>query len=382
MSTGRSRRPLAGHPRPLQAPARRAPRSPSRSPRRRRPRHRRSPRAPSPCAPAPGWYRGDLHCHTFHSDARGSPEMLHAAARQAGLDFLAVADHNTTTQRRYFHPSSSPDLVFVRAMEVTTATGHANVFGVDDWVDFRMTRPSDAHVLARHGARARRAAVDQPRQADDPLGLRAAANRLHGGLAVGLAGLELGLARAAGRSGSPRLPHRRHRRQRLPPARPAEPEGPLVLAARPPCSGSTNSRGRDPRRDEGGPRLRHREPRRPASRDHRRRRRDGRRPSRRPLTAEAEVRGRRRRHARLDRRHRHRSATAPIPTDDWRGRALEGAPARFLRAEIVAAASRARLLDDFRRAVMAPAAPRRPDRGRPRRAADPPRHLQPDLYRG
>ena len=68
-----------------------------------------------------GWYKGDLHCHTYHSDAAGSPETLHAAARQAGLDFLAVADHNTTTQRGYFYPASSPDLVFVRAMEVTTA---------------------------------------------------------------------------------------------------------------------------------------------------------------------------------------------------------------------------------------------------------------------
>lgn len=96
-----------------------------------------------------GWYRGDLHCHTFHSDAAGSPELLHAAARQAGLDFLAVADHNTISQRRYFHPRSSPDLVFVRAMEVTTAVGHANVFGVDDWIDFRMTRPEHAHTLAR-----------------------------------------------------------------------------------------------------------------------------------------------------------------------------------------------------------------------------------------
>jgi len=101
-----------------------------------------------PVRPGAGWYRGDLHTHTFHSDARGAPELLHAAARQAGLDFLAVADHNTITQRRYFHPQSSPDLVFVRGMEVATATGHANVFGVDAWIDFRMTRPEHAHVLA------------------------------------------------------------------------------------------------------------------------------------------------------------------------------------------------------------------------------------------
>ena len=110
--------------------------------------------APQPARTFPvrqraGWYKGDLHCHTFHSDAKGSPELLHAAAQQAGLDFLAIADHNTITQRRYFHPQSSPDLVFVRAMEVTTAEGHANVYGVDDWIDFRMTRRSDAHTLAR-----------------------------------------------------------------------------------------------------------------------------------------------------------------------------------------------------------------------------------------
>jgi hypothetical protein len=107
------------------------------------------PERPFPVRRQAGWYRGDLHCHTFHSDAKGSPELLHAAARQAGLDFLAIADHNTTTQRRYFHPQSSPELVFVRAMEVTTAEGHANVYGVDDWIDFRMTRRADAHTLAR-----------------------------------------------------------------------------------------------------------------------------------------------------------------------------------------------------------------------------------------
>jgi predicted metal-dependent phosphoesterase TrpH len=116
-------------------------------------------RAPRALAPQPartfptrqdaGWYKGDLHCHTFHSDAKGSPELLHAAAKQAGLDFLAIADHNTITQRGYFHPKSSPELVFVSAMEVTTAEGHANVYGVDEWIDFRMTSPSHAHTLAQ-----------------------------------------------------------------------------------------------------------------------------------------------------------------------------------------------------------------------------------------
>ncbi len=103
--------------------------------------------------PGAAWYRGDLHCHTYHSDAAGSPSLLHAAAQQAGLDFLAVADHNTTSQWDYFNAASSADLVFVRAMEVTTARGHANAFGTRGWVDFRITRDSDVHLVAAEVAR-------------------------------------------------------------------------------------------------------------------------------------------------------------------------------------------------------------------------------------
>lgn len=97
-----------------------------------------------------GWYRGDLHCHTFHSDADGSPETLHAQARQARLDFLAVTDHNTTTQRRYFYPESSPDLVFVRGLEVSSFSGHANAYGIDEMVDYRLTKPEDGRLLGDH----------------------------------------------------------------------------------------------------------------------------------------------------------------------------------------------------------------------------------------
>ena len=97
-----------------------------------------------------GWYKGDLHCHTFHSDADGSPETLHAQAKQAGLDFLAVTDHNTTTQRSYFYPQSSPDMVFVRGLEVSSFAGHANAYGIDGMIDYRMTKPEDGRLLDKH----------------------------------------------------------------------------------------------------------------------------------------------------------------------------------------------------------------------------------------
>ena len=106
-----------------------------------------APFRPAPARRAPGWYCGDLHCHTFHSDAKGAPQQLHETARREGVNFLAVTDHNTTTQQAaYFDQASSPDLVFVQAYEFTTERGHANIFGAREVFDFRVS--SDADVLA------------------------------------------------------------------------------------------------------------------------------------------------------------------------------------------------------------------------------------------
>ena len=38
---------------------------------------------------------GDMHCHTTMSDGSTSPEMLVQYAIDAGLDFIAVTDHDT-----------------------------------------------------------------------------------------------------------------------------------------------------------------------------------------------------------------------------------------------------------------------------------------------
>ena len=56
---------------------------------------------------------------------------------------------------------------------------------------------------------------------------------------------------------------------------------------------------------------------------------------------------------------------APIPADDWKA-SFRGAPQRFLRAEIVAEASREAILDELPPRGGRPPAPRRPQRGRPR----------------
>src|SRR5215216_4234548 len=57
-----------------------------------------------PAPAAPGWYRGDLHCHTLHSDGDSWPADMLIAAAEAGLDFLGVTDHNTTNHHADYGP--------------------------------------------------------------------------------------------------------------------------------------------------------------------------------------------------------------------------------------------------------------------------------------
>ena len=55
-----------------------------------------------PPAPArgAGWYRGDLHVHTVHSDGQYEVSQLVAAAHASGLDFIVSTDHNTCSANR------------------------------------------------------------------------------------------------------------------------------------------------------------------------------------------------------------------------------------------------------------------------------------------
>ncbi len=92
----------------------------------------------------PRWYRGDLHSHTHHSDAPGSLQELVAAARQRGLEFLAVTDHNTTSHFPYL--AGHDELALLPGEEVTSYHGHMSVWGNSAPLDFRV---KDASELRR-----------------------------------------------------------------------------------------------------------------------------------------------------------------------------------------------------------------------------------------
>ncbi len=98
----------------------------------------------------PGWYRGDLHMHTAHSDGScasqsGKPVpcplfLTVEDAVRRGLDFIAITDHNATSQyddERELQPYFDK-LLLIPGRELTTFHGHANEWGTTRYVDYRV----------------------------------------------------------------------------------------------------------------------------------------------------------------------------------------------------------------------------------------------------
>jgi hypothetical protein len=88
-----------------------------------------------------GWYRGELHCHSHHSDGDSPPVDLIAEAQRLGLDFLAVTDHNNISHLADLAGQKPPNLILIPGFEGTTYKGHWNVWGAQEWIDFRNPTP-------------------------------------------------------------------------------------------------------------------------------------------------------------------------------------------------------------------------------------------------
>lgn len=116
--------------------------------------------AEAPLRTGPGWFRGDLHSHTGHSDGSCQPSNRRGqtdattrgpcpvfrtveAAAARGLDFIAVTDHNTTSHAEALRELQIgfDDLLLIPGREITTFQGHANIFGPTAFVDFQVGGP-------------------------------------------------------------------------------------------------------------------------------------------------------------------------------------------------------------------------------------------------
>lgn len=112
----------------------------------------RPPRRSLPADDGLTWLACDFHAHTLHSDGALPVAGLAALGVAAGLDVLAVTDHNTVS-----HHAGLPDvgaqygITLLPGQEVTTERGHANAFGPIPWVDFREPASSWVSFVAAQG---------------------------------------------------------------------------------------------------------------------------------------------------------------------------------------------------------------------------------------
>jgi hypothetical protein len=127
-----------------------------------------APRSKGPLAKGPAWWSGALHVHTVHSDGQETAAVVARLAREAGLQFIAITDHNNTTHQ--LEPIAEEGLLRIVGEEITTPAGHANVWGLGggrDEIDFRVAAGDAALAGLVRKARAKGAlvAINHPRLA-------------------------------------------------------------------------------------------------------------------------------------------------------------------------------------------------------------------------
>ncbi|TCO47593.1 hypothetical protein EV646_105146 [Kribbella antiqua] len=112
----------------------------------------RPPRRSLPAPPGLKWVAGDFHVHSLHSDGSTPVANLAALGVAAGLDVLAVTDHNTVA-----HHLELPEIGkkfgigLIPGQEVTTDSGHANAFGSIGAIDFRRPASTWVSEVAQRG---------------------------------------------------------------------------------------------------------------------------------------------------------------------------------------------------------------------------------------
>ncbi|HUF52666.1 MAG TPA: CehA/McbA family metallohydrolase [Dehalococcoidia bacterium] len=95
------------------------------------------------------WLKGDLHCHTVHSDGLNTVREIVDRAVELGLDFLAVTDHNTNTHHEDLEALSDLPIILIPGEEVTTYWGHANTWGLREWIEYRCADQESMEAVQR-----------------------------------------------------------------------------------------------------------------------------------------------------------------------------------------------------------------------------------------
>lgn len=67
-----------------------------------------------------GWYGGDTHHHSLHSDGKQSPSQIATAMKGVGLSWGILSDHNSTTGNIEWVSNSSYNFAAIPGNEITT----------------------------------------------------------------------------------------------------------------------------------------------------------------------------------------------------------------------------------------------------------------------
>jgi len=94
----------------------------------------------------PRWLSGDLHLHSDASDGQHDIFTLAKKAQKVGLDFIAAANHNNTSEN--LHLPVVPGLTLLPAVEWTHYRGHMNFFGVAEPFENSFIANSEEEMLA------------------------------------------------------------------------------------------------------------------------------------------------------------------------------------------------------------------------------------------
>ena len=92
------------------------------------------------------WWAGDFHTHSresgdaFHS---ASLDEMATFARERGLDFVHISDHNTVSAVDFVLDAQSrhPNTLIIPGVEFTTYYGHAGAIGTTAYVDHKLGLP-------------------------------------------------------------------------------------------------------------------------------------------------------------------------------------------------------------------------------------------------
>ncbi|NBU67845.1 MAG: hypothetical protein EBS52_11485, partial [Betaproteobacteria bacterium] len=121
-----------------------------------------------------GWFRGDLHLHTGHSDGscksqagKRIPCPLFKTVQQAvdqGLDFISITEHNTISHLQAIHEIEGyfDQIVVLPGVELTTFWGHVNLVGVMGHVDYVRASKSPDDVVNGGAVRSTFGQVEGP----------------------------------------------------------------------------------------------------------------------------------------------------------------------------------------------------------------------------